>query len=66
MLAVRRLLHRRQQPYPLAWQALRQARQRQRGEGAETGEVWGDAHGCRPCQRVVTVSPVLRPSASYW
>ncbi len=37
MLAVRRLLHRRQQPYPLAWQALRQARQRQRGEGAETG-----------------------------
>ena len=37
MLAVRRLLHRRQQPHPLAWQALRQARQRQRGEGAETG-----------------------------
>lgn len=37
MLAVRRLLHRWQQPHPLAWQALRQARQRQRGEGAETG-----------------------------
>ncbi|RCM99365.1 hypothetical protein PA40_05762 [Pseudomonas aeruginosa] len=35
-------------------------------EGAKAGEVWGDAHGGRPCQRVVTVSPVLRPSASYW
>ncbi len=34
-------------------------------EGAKAGKYGGCAWG-RPCQRVVTVSPVLRPSASYW